>query len=51
MKKLLPAGPTAAEQILSDLRMTRDEEFYLLLAETGAEPQAVPSEDTTRLAA
>jgi hypothetical protein len=51
MKKVLPTGPTAAEQILSDLRKFRDEEFYLMVAELENEPGPVPSEDSTRLAA
>ena len=51
MKKLLPEGPTAAEQILSDLRRSRDEEFYLMLAEAGGGRNVPPTEDITRLAA
>ena len=47
IKKLLPIGSLAAEQVLVDLRRSRDEEFYLMLAE--ADTEAAPSEDRTKL--
>lgn len=53
MRKILPVGPAASELVLSDLRRRRDEEFYLMLADTwgGAPKRVEPSLDMTRLAA
>lgn len=47
-KKVLPTGGAGAELVLSDLRKSRDEEFYLMLAESRGKPDPVPSEDTTK---
>ena len=48
-RKVLPVGGAGAELVLSDLRKSRDEEFYLMLAEARGQPDPVPSEDTTKL--
>ncbi len=52
-KKVLPVGPPGAELILSDLRKSRDEDFYLMLAEAanlGGEPTVPRSRDISEIA-
>lgn len=47
-RKVLPVGGAGAELVLSDLRKSRDEDFYLMMAEARGQADPVPSEDTTR---
>ena len=47
-RKVLPIGGAGAELVLTDLRKSRDEDFYLMLAESRGQPDPVPSEDTTK---
>jgi hypothetical protein len=49
IRKLLPQGAPAADTILVELRKTRDEEFYVMLAEADDVMTAVPSEDRTKV--
>ena len=51
IRKVLPPAPIAAEPILSDLRKSRDEDFFLMLAEAEEAEEAIPSDGRDRLLA
>jgi hypothetical protein len=52
IRKVLPGGAPTAGVILGDLRRRRDDEFYLMMAEsTGPSTTVPPSRETSQLAA
>jgi len=52
IRKILPGGALAAETVMSDLRRRRDDEFYLMMAEsTGPSMTVPPSRETSQVAA
>ena len=49
IRKPLPLGASAAEPILFELRKARDDEFYLMVAESIEATSGIASEDRTKL--